>query len=250
MSALPDPALWLVPDWALPAGVSARVTTRAGTLSPPPWDGFNLGLNCEDDPARVLLARTHVAEALSVRPAWLSQVHGTEVVDAAEVRQPVNADGCMAWQAGLACVVLTADCVPVLLSRKDGSAVAALHAGWRGLLDGILTEGVERLASSGEGVLAWIGPAICRRCYQVDDAVRAPFIARHPRLARCFVPDGDGHWQFDLPAAAAMVLTKLGVAVTQSGLCSHCDPRFYSFRHEGRTGRFASLIWLNKNDLS
>ena len=98
--------------------------------------------------------------------------------------------------------------------------------------------------------MAWIGPSICAKCYQVDAAVRTPFIARYPELVDCFAADGHAHWRFDLPDAAGRVLAALGVDVTHSNLCTHCDPRFYSFRHEGRTGRFASLIWLNKNALS
>lgn len=246
MSALPDPERWLVPDWALPDRVCARVTTRDGHFSPAPWAGFNLGLNCEDDPQRVQRARAHVSSSLSVQPAWLNQVHGTRVVDAAATSEPVAADGSVCHQPRHACVVLTADCVPVLLARADGAAVAALHAGWRGLLDGILAEGMSRLAGRGEDLLAWVGPAICQHCYQVDAALRTPFVECYPQLQDCFVVDGDSHWRFDLPRAAAQVLDQAGVTVTQSGLCSHCDPRFYSFRHEGRTGRFASLIWLNK----
>ena len=241
------PPSWIVPDWIPHARVRACVTTRVGTLSPPPWDGFNLGANCDDDPARVAQARDRVHQALGTAqpPFWLNQVHGTRVVDAgAELRE---ADGAVTAQAGLPCVVLTADCLPVLVARRDGTAVGAFHAGWRGLLDGVLEVGVARLAPGGEPLSAWLGPAICVRCYQVDDRVRDAFVAHDRRADHGFIADGPGHWRMNLVALARQRLMTLGVTEVHGGeYCTHCRADlFYSFRYEGQTGRFATLIWLN-----
>lgn len=245
---LPDGDAWLTPAWHPHPRVRARVTTRAGTFSPPPWHGFNLGANCDDAPERVATARAHVWQVLGTReaPRWLSQVHGVEVVDAARATTGVEADGSWTTHAGLPCAVLTADCLPVLLARADGAAVAAVHAGWRGLVDGIVERGVRAIAPAGEPVSAWIGPAICQRCYQVDDGLRTRFLAADAAAAAAFVADGPGHWRFDLAHVARQRLQRAGVDdVIASGLCTACESeRFYSFRRDGRTGRFASLVWL------
>lgn len=241
------PAHWLTPDWQPHPRVRACVTTRIGEHSPPPWAGFNLGANCGDDPVRVEAARDVVHRTLATvyAPAWLAQVHGTDIVDARDDAR--EADGVVTHDSDRPCVVLTADCLPVLLARVDGSAVGALHAGWRGLLDGILEAGVARLAPQGEALSAWLGPAVCARCYQVDDAVRDAFLARDPAATQGFVADGPGHWRMDLPALARQRLAAAGVTDVHGGnYCTHCRADlFYSFRHEGQTGRFATLIWLN-----
>ena len=237
---------WITPDWHPHPRVRACVTTRVGDLSPPPWHGFNLGANVDDDPQRVAQARALVWQALGTvhAPAWLRQVHGTRVVRADDSNP--EADGVVCAEAGRPCVVLTADCLPVLLARTDGSAVAALHAGWRGLLDGVLEQGVQALAPQGQPLSAWLGAAICRRCYQVDDSVHDAFLGRDAGAAIGFAADGPGHWRMDLKALARQRLEQAGVAdIHTSHWCSHCQSDlFYSFRYEGITGRFATLIWL------
>lgn len=141
-----------------------------------PWNGFNLGMNCGDQPARVEQARHHVEKLLQAdHPvAWLKQVHGKRVIRAEDADN--EADGVWTDQQRWPCVVLTADCLPVLLARTDGSAVAAVHAGWRGLQAGIIAQGVSRIAPKGEPVSAWLGPAICGKCYQVGDEVYRAFV--------------------------------------------------------------------------
>lgn len=247
--SLPSPEQWLVPAWQPHPRVRALVTTRAGNHSPAPWNGFNPGANCGDDPGRVEVARAHVHACLGTHeaPRWLTQVHGTDVVAARTVAAGTEADGVWTDDACLPCVVLTADCLPVLLARTDGSAVAAVHAGWRGLLDGIVEQGVRIIAPEGEEVSAWLGPAICQRCYQVDDNLRSRFLEVDPMSSDAFVPDGPGHWRFGLAVAARQRLARGGVVdVNDSGLCTACDTaRFFSYRKEGQTGRFASLVWLD-----
>lgn len=193
----------------------------------------------------VAAARMHVEQSLGLnRVGWLTQVHGTDIV--AAPAHPCEADACHSVQPLTACAILTADCMPVLFARTDGTAVAAAHAGWRGMAAGILGSTLKRIAPKGETVSAYLGPAICQRCYQVDDAVRDNFIATSPASAAAFSADGPGHYRLSLEACARIELEACGVAVTASGLCSCCDnKRFYSYRHEaGHTGRFASLIWL------
>lgn len=245
---LPTTQDWLTPDWQPHPKVRACVTTRLGDVSPAPWAGFNLGLNCEDKPERVLKAREQVRAELGLQSiGWLTQVHGTEVVDVALAPlSPCEADACLSRSAGHACAILTADCLPVLFARTDGSAVAAAHAGWRGLASGILLNTLKALAPAGEAVSAWLGPAICQACYQVDERVRSAFMSLDPASDAAFAAEGNDHYRLSLTQAARLQLTAHGVDVHDSGLCTSCqNNRFYSFRKEaGKTGRFASLVWL------
>ncbi|MZR61372.1 peptidoglycan editing factor PgeF [Alcanivorax sp. DP30] len=245
---LPERSDWLWPHWHPHPAVRVAVTTRVGSLSPKPWDGFNLGLNCGDQPGRVEQARHHVEKLLQADhpAAWLWQVHGKRVIRADD--QGNEADGVWTDQLRWPCVVLTADCLPVLLARQDGSAVAAVHAGWRGLQAGIVAEGVQKIAPNGELVSAWLGPAICGQCYQVGDEVYRAFTAGNPAFKPAFQEDATPHhWRFSVVHAAMIELASLGVDDVQGGeLCTACDlERFYSYRKEGETGRFASLIWLD-----
>lgn len=243
---LPDREQWLEPDWHPHLRVRALVTRRRGDFSPPPWRGFNLGSNCDDDPARVAVARAHVHRQIGTvsAPHWLTQIHGVRIIRFGDNDR--RADGVWSTAGDEPCVVLTADCLPVLMARTDGSAVGAFHAGWRGLLDGILEAGVRQLAPAGEPLSAWIGPAICQRCYQVGDEVRAAFMRHDDAAAVGFAADGDGHWRMNLVALARQRLATAGVTDVQGGdLCTSClIDDYYSFRREGQTGRFATLIWL------
>jgi len=238
---------WLVPDWRPHPRVSVLVTTRRGHFSPAPWAGFNLGNNSGDDPQRVEIARRHVWSEIAtpLEPVWLKQVHGIRCIQAGD--ENTEADGVWSKRPGQPCAVLTADCLPVLMARTDGTAVGAFHAGWRGLQAGILERAAMLLAPLGESLSAWIGPAISRSCYQVGDEVRAAFLADDAQAASAFQQDGPGHWLMDLSALARQRLAGVGVADVQGGdLCTFSSPQhYYSYRREGQTGRFASLIWLN-----
>ena len=244
---LPDISQWLHPEWRPHPRVRTLVTTRLGRHSPAPWHGFNLGMNCGDEAARVEQARRHVHKLLGTDhpPAWLNQVHGDRLIAAGD---PDNrADGVWTGHSGWPCAVLTADCLPVLLARADGSAVAAVHAGWRGLHAGILDRAVRTLAPDGEPLAAWLGPAISARAYQVGEDVHRAFLNLGPEYGGAFRRDSQpGHWRFSLTHAATLALNAAGVQDVAGGdHCTASDLRhFYSYRAEGQTGRFASLIWL------
>src|SRR5690554_74935 len=246
MNELPGREHWLTPVWQPHPRVCALVTTRHGHYSPPPWQGFNLGTNCGDDPQRVTTARAHVQQQIASPqpPYWLNQVHGTRSVVYGDADR--CADGVWTDQAEQPCVVLTADCLPVLLARTDGTAVGAFHAGWRGLLTGMLEVGIRQLAGNGEPLSTWLGPAICQHCYQVGDEVRTAFVRHDEAAAAGFSEDSVGHWRMDLFALARQRLQAAGVAdINTDGLCTSCQlEHFYSYRREGQTGRFATMIWL------
>lgn len=237
---------WLWPEWRPHPRVRVAVTTRRGDVSPPPWQGFNLGKNCGDDPDRVERARQHVQAVLGTDhpPVWLEQVHGTRIIttDSDDRR----ADGVWTGEHSWPCVVLTADCLPVLLARTDGTAVGAFHAGWRGLQAGILERAVDTLAPDRATLSAWLGPAICQDCYQVGDEVRRAFLEWGGNAAEAFREDDQGRWRMGLVQLASQALHRAGVSDINGGAhCTVCEnDRFYSFRREKETGRFASLIWL------
>lgn len=236
---------WLLPDWPAPARVRACVTTRQGGVSAAPFDSFNLGDHVGDDPAAVASNRQHLRGALGCQPIWLEQVHSCVAVKAIPGVCP-TADASWSETPGEACAVLTADCLPVLFCDRAASRVAVAHAGWRGLAGGVLEATLEALAIRTEDVLVWLGPAIGPAAFEVGGEVREAFVAQHPAAAAAFVPSrNEGRFMADLYQLARIRLAAVGVeAVYGGGLCTFSDPRFYSYRRASRTGRFASLIWL------
>ncbi|MDO9320062.1 MAG: peptidoglycan editing factor PgeF [Pseudomonas sp.] len=239
------PADWLLPDWPAPAHVKACVTTRAGGVSRPPFDSFNLGDHVEDDSLSVSINRQRLQADIGCAPAWLRQVHGVQVV-AADAGKILEADANYSTEVGVACAVLTADCLPVLFCDRAGTRVAAAHAGWRGLAGGVLEATVQAMALPAEQLLAWLGPAIGPAAFEVGVEVREAFVSTHPQAAAAFVPSlNHGRYMTDIYALARIRLAACGVmAVYGGGLCTVSDPRFYSYRRAARTGRFASLVWL------
>lgn len=237
------------PDWPAPARVRAVTTTRAGGESAGPYASLNLGDHVGDEPARVRANRARLREALGlgVEPRWLRQVHGARMVDAARAGADTEADGCVAAARGQVCAVLTADCLPILLCDRAGTRVAALHAGWRGLAAGIVEAGVRAMRTPGEGLLAWLGPAISQAAYEVGEEVRAAFVRADAGAAAAFVPSPRGRWQVDLYALARARLRAQGVTAVYGG--EYCTATrsdlFYSYRRDGATGRMGSLIWLD-----
>ncbi len=236
----------IVPGWPAPANVRAASTTRRGGVSRGVFASLNLGEDTGDEPAVVgeNRARLRAHLALPREPAWLRQVHGTEVVDAAGGGRA--GDAAVAMHAGAVCAVLTADCLPVALCRDDGRGVGVAHAGWRGLAAGVLEASVRALGSSPGSMLAWLGPAIGPDAFEVGEEVRQAFVAADPAAAAAFRPSPGGRWLADLYALARQRLRACGVgAVFGGGWCTVSDPaRFYSYRREGTTGRMATLIWL------
>lgn len=237
----------IVPEWPAPARVRALSTTRLGGVSPAPWDSLNLGIHVEDDPARVAANRAILRARLPAEPAWLNQVHGTCVVDAATVTGTPDADAAVTRTPGAVCVVMTADCLPVLLCDRAGTVVGAAHAGWRGLHAGVIEATLAAMQVPPGEVLAWLGPAIGPAAFEVGDDVRTAFMAEDPAAASAFRPGAvSGKWWADLYVLARLRLARSGVAgVTGGGLCTVADRRrFFSYRRDGLTGRMASLVWL------
>jgi len=238
----------LIPDWPAPANVRAVQTLRSGGCSPPPWDSFNLGDHVGDDPLRVATNRATLRALLPAEPLWLTQVHGIAVVDAGAAPQSRAADAAFAREPDKVCVVMTADCLPVLFCDRAGTVVAAAHAGWRGLLAGVLEATLGRMGVPAGEVLAWLGPAIGPAAFEVGDEVRAAFVAVDPAAARAFVPHGAGKWLADIYCLADQRLRFAGVGSVSAGdWCTASDAdRFFSYRRDGVTGRQASLIWLDR----
>lgn len=236
------------PDWPVPPGVRAGSTTRLGGLSRGPFASLNLGDHVGDDPALVARNRARVREWLDlpVEPLWLRQVHGCEVARGDLASGDCAADASVAHGPGRVCAVMTADCLPVLLCDRGGRAVAAAHAGWRGLAAGVLERAVAALNLDPGQVIAWLGPAIGPDAFEVGPEVRAELLATDPGAGVAFSPAAGGRWSTDLYTLARRRLERVGVeAIFGGGLCTYSDPRrFFSYRRDGLTGRMASLIWL------
>lgn len=235
--------------------VGAMSTTRKGGFSGGPFGdgagggGLNLGMHVDDEPGHVQRNRTLLRSLLPAEPAWLSQVHGVEVADAASVIGNPQADASIATVPGVVCVVQTADCLPVLFCDAAGRAVGAAHAGWRGLAGGVLERTVERMRDAGaQDILAWLGPAIGPASFEVGQDVFDAFAARHSQNALAFSPitGHPGKYLANMYALARIALDAIDVAGISGGdFCTVMQPQhFYSYRREGKTGRMASLIWL------
>ncbi len=235
------------PDWPAPARVQAFSTTRLGGVSEGPWSGLNLGLHVGDQEIAVLRNRELVREylALPSEPQWLRQQHGVDV------RTPGSgidcADACVETRPGQVCAVMTADCLPLLLCNRDGTRVAAVHAGWRGLLAGVVERAAAAFDDPPGKLLVWLGPAIGPLHFEVGAEVRDAFVDREPANDICFRPNRQGHWLADLYGLARHRLCQLGIEAISGGqYCTFSDAeRFFSYRRDGVSGRMATLIWLS-----
>lgn len=254
-----------IPDWVLPEGVGA-LQTQSGTGCPP-FGGFNLGDHVGDHPDRVEQRRQQLAAAIHARPVWLRQVHGTavQVIDrmtfpssptTAPPTPAPECDAALTREPGMACAIMTADCLPVLVADRQARVVGAAHAGWRGLAAGVIEQLIAAMTEtpgvSPGDLTVWLGPSIGPTAFEVGPEVVEAFTAQAASNRRHFKPhpqphsDAAGQYLADLPALAGDVLLRLGVTqVTTSGLCTVGQPdRFYSYRRHPVTGRMASLIWL------
>lgn len=246
MTHLVEPYL-IKPQWPAPERVRAAQSTRIGGVSQPPYDGLNLAMHTDDnvqdvaENRRLLCGHLH----LPAEPVWLKQVHGTQVVQASLGRN-ATADAVWADQPGQVCAIMSADCLPVLFCDLAGEVVAAAHAGWRGLAAGVLESTVAAMRRPPAELMAWLGPAISPQSFEVGDEVRERFLVADPAAGICFQPSPNGRWLADLYGLARSRLMRAGVtAVYGGGFCTVGQPElFYSYRREGRTGRMASLIWL------
>jgi YfiH family protein len=229
--------------------VRAAATLRTGGVSEGTFASFNLGAHVGDDANAVAENRRLLEAALQLpaEPTWLSQVHGTAVINAADAPTPrPPADASVAFGPGAVCVVLTADCLPVLFCDRAGTRVGAAHAGWRGLVGGVLAETINALGVPPFELLAWLGPAIEQSAFEVGPEVLEQFVARDPNNAMAFQTNARGRWQADLYQLARNELARLGVPSVHGGgfKCFSDSERFFSYRREPRTGRMATLVWL------
>jgi YfiH family protein len=239
-------------DWAAPVNVGACMSTRNGGVSAAPWASLNVGTSVGDEPTHVAANRARFAAGLDgALPVFLRQVHGTHVVrvDAAVPNDRIEADAAVTNQPGVACTVQVADCLPVLLCDRAGRAVGAAHAGWRGLAGGVLDAAVATVCDAAEcaphDVVAWLGPCIGPRRFEVGDDVRTVF-GGGERFVACVRKDGTAGWLADLAGLAEDRLRTIGLdSVSRSGACTVEDSsNFFSFRRDGVTGRLAAAVWL------
>ncbi|MCU7651032.1 peptidoglycan editing factor PgeF [Pseudomonas piscis] len=238
---------WLIPDWPAPAGVKSCVTTRSGGVSLAPFGSLNLGDHVDDQPEAVAENRRRLIEQFSIAPAWLQQVHGVAVAHA-DPAVVATADASWSATPGVACTVMTADCLPALFCNRAGTRVAAAHAGWRGLAAGVLEATLDHLDVPAGQVLVWLGPAIGPQRFEVGAEVREAFVTQLAEAEQAFVPSiNAGRFMADIYQLARLRLAARGVtAVYGGGYCTVSDPRFFSYRRNPRTGRFASLVWLER----
>ncbi len=250
----------LVPNWLAPPAVRAAFTLRTGGVSAGAYASLNLGSHVGDDALAVAENRRRVAAelALPAEPLWLSQLHGSTVVDADSLARRAagapapqadaapHGDAALTRQPGRVLAVLVADCLPVLLARRDGAAVAVVHAGWRGLVAGVLEATIAALDGAGDELLAWLGPAIGPAHFEVGEEVRTAFCEHDAQAAAAFASNARGRWQCDLQRLARQRLVALGLrSIHGDARCTYGEAAsFFSFRRDGTTGRMAALIWL------
>ncbi len=243
---------WLRPQWPAPAAVCALSTLRAGGVSAAPYASLNLAAHVGDVPEAVAENRRRLRAAadLPAEPAWLSQVHGAEIADldagAAAGAAAGQADGAVTRTPGRVCAILAADCLPILFATESGDAVAAAHAGWRGLAGGVIEAAVRSLAVAPRSLLAWLGPAIGPRHFEIGPDVRDELLRGDPRAGAAFTENARGRYLADLYVLARRRLARLGVErVYGGGECTFSSSdKYFSHRRDGPTGRQATLIWL------
>jgi len=235
----------ITPDWPAPANVKALQTTRQGGVSMGVYASLNLGDHVKDNPQHVAANRQLLSAYLPSEPVWLSQVHGVRVIDAALSSCLESADASVATRKQVVCVTMTADCLPVLLCDHAGTVVAAVHAGWRSLCDGVIEATVAAMPVPADQLMAWLGPAIGPEAFEVGSEVRAQFMAKDAQAESAFKAKDD-KWLGDLYTIARQRLQRLGVTQVYGG--GHCtfseSETFFSFRRDGDTGRMGSFIWL------
>ncbi|MBI2961914.1 MAG: peptidoglycan editing factor PgeF [Betaproteobacteria bacterium] len=242
------PSRWIAPDWPAPARVRSVITTRRGGGSRGAFASFNLGAHVGDDDAAVAHNRRELRRYLPEEPLWLRQVHGARAIDADGETEETEADAAVTRCRGRVLAALTADCLPVLLCDDAGTVVGIAHAGWRGLAAGVIESAVAAMRVAPERLLAYLGPAIGARAYEVGPEVRAAFADCSADAAQAFRARGQGKFLADLGMLARQRLKRLGVPRVHGGAhCTYADgERFFSFRRDGATGRMASLIWLER----
>ena len=240
----------IYPDWQAPKNIKALMTVRTGGVSLPPFDSFNLGDHVCDDPKAVQQNRSLLVDKFDLphQPFFLIQTHSTKVIELPFTGSNVEADAVYTQQANQVCLVMTADCLPVLFFNKEGTEVAAAHAGWRGLCDGILEETVSKFKCPTSDIIAWLGPAIGPTAFQVGEEIIEQFCAFDSNAKLAFTPDltTSGKFLGNLYQLATQRLNKLGITeISGGGHCTYTEQdKFFSYRRDKKTGRMASLIWI------
>lgn len=236
-------------DWPIPENVAIAITNRFGGVSVSPFDSLNLGLHVGDKPQDVLTNRAILSQqfALPAEPTWLEQVHGTNIVQLQTLTADsalTFADGSYSNQFGHVCAVMTADCLPILLCNQQGTEVAAVHAGWRGLCEGVIEQALAMFQSPAATLIAYFGPAIGPSAFEVGSEVRDAFMSKDPQASKCFIPHNTKYFG-DLVGLAKLRLSAAGVHQTYNAdVCTFADQHYFSYRRDQQTGRMASLIWL------
>lgn len=241
--------MFIQPKWPAPTKIKAYTTLRTGGVSQSPYDEFNLAEHVSDTPEHVRTNREILKKNLKLPsdPIWIQQTHSTIVVEATPENINKVADASYTDKSNRICTILTADCLPILVCNRKGTHVAAIHAGWRGLANGIIETTLDTLHLPNEELLVWLGPAISAANYEVGHEVRDHFIAEQPEARDAFSPSANQRWLANLYALARLRLLKLGATAIYGGdYCTFTDPkRFFSYRRDGQnTGRMASLIWI------
>lgn len=248
---MPSNCNWIVPTWPAPLNVNALTTVRQGGVSIAPYDSFNFALHVGDDPKAVFANRAQLKlqANLPVEPLWLTQTHSTRVVNVSDFNSQknpiVDADASIAFQPNQVCAVLTGDCLPILLCNKAGTCISAIHAGWKGLVAGIVEAAIQELDCDPSTLMAWLGPGIGPTVYEVQEDFLSAF--KDYQSETTFKSKENGRWLANMVALATERLKRFGIsAVYTDGFCTYQDStRFYSARRSGTTGRMATLIWFS-----
>lgn len=238
----------IYPDWPAPDCVKAVSTTRIGGFSLPPYDSFNLGTHVDDDPVLVKKNRDYLAQLalLPEQPKWLDQIHSNRVITSPEWQAGTQADAIISTQTNHVCSIMTADCLPILLCSRQGTSVAAIHAGWRGLASGVIEQTVALFPEAPSDIIAWLGPAIGPAQFEVGQDVYDSFSSPYFDRDNAFIKTDAAHYLANIFLLAKQQLNYLGVtAVSGGGSCTASLPeQFFSYRRDNVTGRMATLIWI------
>jgi YfiH family protein len=244
---------WLAANWHAPPHIRAGTTMRYGGISSPPYDQLNLAMHVKDDINDVIINRERLVQQLKLpnEPVWLNQVHGKNVIQIDSQMDleltDKTADGSYSTKANNICVVMTADCLPILLCNDEGTQIAAIHIGWRGFSKNLITAALDKFTCSHDKIIAWLGPCISAVHYEIDETVYNASRKIFAGAEECFIETQMGHWLMDLKQLVSNQLTNLEVKhVYTSPYCTYSDQtRFFSHRRDGITGRMASLIWMD-----
>lgn len=245
----PEPESWIAADWPAAGNISAGITTRKGGVSSGNFASFNLANHVGDDKDNVRKNRKQLGKLLQLpaEPYWLQQVHGNRILKQNEDDPCREADGCYTNQPAQVCVVMTADCLPILLCDKKGEEIAAIHVGWRGFSRNIVHQALNNFKAPPEELLAWMGPCISPKHYEIDEVVRDACLQIAPAATAVFTASRPGHWFADIKQLASLQLSSEGIQ--QINMTDHCtyrdDSLFYSYRRDGNCGRMATMIWMD-----